>query len=86
VVSFEVKGALDETSRFIDATRLYFHIGPSFGGSESLIEQPALVSFYEKTPQQRLALDIPDNLVRFSVGVMRTEHVLGVLDHALQSS
>jgi cystathionine gamma-synthase len=86
VVSFEVRGDLDETSRFVDATRPFFHIGPSFGGSESLIEQPSLVSFYEKTTQERLALGIRDNLVRFSVGVMRTEHVLGVLDHALKTS
>ncbi len=86
VVSFEVKGDLDETSRFIDATRPLFHIGPSFGGSESLIEQPSLVSFYEKSPQERLALGIRDNLVRFSVGVMRTEHVLRVLEHALKAS
>ena len=63
-----IEGDLDETSRFIDACRIA-QIAPSLGGVETLIEQPALMSFYELTTEQRAAIGIRDNLVRLSVGI-----------------
>ena len=68
VVSFLVRGDLDQTSRFIDACRIA-QIAPSLGGVETLIEQPALMSFYELTTEQREAIGIRNNLVRMSVGI-----------------
>jgi cystathionine gamma-synthase len=41
VVSFVVKGGLEGASRVVDAVK-QARIGPSFGGVESLIEQPAV--------------------------------------------
>ena len=52
VVSFIVKGGLSAASRMVDAVKLA-RIGPSFGGVESLIEQPAVMSYYEMTTEQR---------------------------------
>ena len=82
VVSFLVKGDLDATSRFIDACRIPV-IGPSLGGVESLIEQPALMSFYELTTEQREAVGIKDNLVRLSVGVEDPDDLRRDLERAL---
>jgi cystathionine gamma-synthase len=82
VVSFLVRGDLDATSRFIDACTLPI-IGPSLGGVESLIEQPALMSFYELTTEQREAVGIKNNLVRLSVGVEDAEDIIADLDRAL---
>lgn len=82
VVSFEVEGNLLETGRFVDATKIPY-IAPSLGGVESLIEQPALMSYYELTTEERLAIGIKDNLVRFSVGIEDTEDVINDLDQAL---
>lgn len=82
VVSFEVAGDLKMTSRFIDRLRIPY-IAPSLGGVESLIEQPALMSYYEKSPEERLELGIKDNLVRFAVGIEDTDDVLNDLDQAL---
>jgi cystathionine gamma-synthase len=83
VVSFEVVGDLRDTGRFIDATQIPY-IAPSLGGVESLIEQPALMSYYDKTTEERLALGIKDNLVRFSVGIEDTNDILNDLDQALR--
>jgi cystathionine gamma-synthase len=44
-------------------------IAPSLGGVETLIEQPALMSFYELTTEERLAIGIQEGLVRLSIGV-----------------
>ncbi|NWF68739.1 MAG: PLP-dependent transferase [Chloroflexi bacterium] len=82
VVSFEVAGDLRTTGKFIDALRIPY-IAPSLGGVESLIEQPALMSYYEKTPEERLALGIKDNLVRFAIGIEDTDDILNDLDQAL---
>ncbi len=82
VVSFEVKGDLQTTSRFIDRLKIPY-IAPSLGGVESLIEQPALMSYYEKTSEERLALGIKDNLVRFAIGIEDTDDVLFDIQQAL---
>jgi cystathionine gamma-synthase len=82
VVSFEVAGGLKTASRFIDRLKIPY-IAPSLGGVESLIEQPALMSYYEKTTEERLALGIKDNLVRFAIGIEDTDDVLYDLQQAL---
>jgi len=82
VVSFEVVGDLQATSQFIDRLKIPY-IAPSLGGVESLIEQPALMSYYEKTTEERLALGIKDNLVRFAIGIEDTDDILNDLDQAL---
>lgn len=82
VITFEVRGDLETTGRFIDAMEIPY-IAPSLGGVESLIEQPALMSYYEKTTEERLALGIKDNLVRFAVGIEDTQDILADLKQAL---
>jgi cystathionine gamma-synthase len=84
VVSFEIAGDMKTTSKFIDALRIPY-IAPSLGGVESLVEQPALMSYYEKTPEERLALGIKDNLVRLAVGIEDTDDILNDLDQALSA-
>lgn len=85
VVSFLVRGDLARTSRFIDACTLP-QIGPSLGGVESLIEQPALMSFYELSTEERLAVGIRENLIRLAVGVEDVEDLITDLDHALKTT
>ena len=82
VVTFEIKGDLKVTSDFIDRLRIPY-IAPSLGGVESLIEQPALISYYDKTTEERLALGMKDNLVRFAVGIEDTDDLLDDLEQAL---
>ncbi len=82
VVSFEVVGDLETTSRFIDRMRIPY-IAPSLGGVESLIEQPAIMSFYELSTEERLALGMKDNLVRFAIGIEDADDILNDLEQAL---
>jgi cystathionine gamma-synthase len=82
VVSFEVAGDLDTTGDFIDRCEIPY-IAPSLGGVESLIEQPALVSFYEKTTAERRELGIKDNLVRFAIGIEDVDDIIDDLEQAL---
>lgn len=87
VVSFEIapiagEEPLKTTSRFIDAMTVPY-IAPSLGGAESLIEQPALMSYYELSSEERLEAGIKDNLVRFAVGIENTADIIFDLEQAL---
>lgn len=82
VVSFEIEGNGEAASRFIDALHLP-HIAPSLGGVDSLIEQPAIMSYYDTDPEVRLALGIRDELVRFAIGIEDTEDLIADLEQAL---
>ncbi len=87
VVSFEIasrkyEDPLTTTSRFIDAVTIPY-IAPSLGGVESLIEQPALMSYYELSTEERLAVGIKDNLVRFAIGIEDVDDILSDLEQAL---
>ena len=82
VVSFEVRGDLDAASRVVDACRIPF-IAVSLGGVESLIEQPAIMSFYELTTEERLEIGIKDNLIRFAVGIEDADDLIADLAQAL---
>jgi cystathionine gamma-synthase len=82
VVSFEIDGDLDATSRVVDACRIP-QIAPSLGGVESLIEQPALMSFYELSTEERLMVGIKDNLIRYSVGIEDADDLIADIAAAL---
>jgi cystathionine gamma-synthase len=83
VVSFEVAGDLEAASRVVDGCCIP-QIAPSLGGVESLIEQPALMSFYELTTEERLQIGIKDNLIRYSVGIEDVQDLIGDLAAALE--
>jgi cystathionine gamma-synthase len=82
VVSFEIDGTLEATSRFIDAVELAI-IAPSLGGVETLIEQPALMSYYELSTEERLEVGIKNNLVRLACGVEDPDDLIADLAQAL---
>ncbi|MBI5305654.1 MAG: aminotransferase class I/II-fold pyridoxal phosphate-dependent enzyme [Chloroflexi bacterium] len=85
VVSFTVRGDLDATFRFMDALRIPY-ISPSLGGVESLALHVAKMAYYDVAPAERLKLGIPDNLVRFAVGIEDAQDLIADLDQALRFS
>jgi cystathionine gamma-synthase len=82
VVSFIVKGGISGASRVVDALAIA-RIGPSFGGVETLAEQPAVMSYYEMTTEERAAIGIADGLVRLAVGIEDAEDLIADLERAL---
>ena len=82
VVSFEIDGDMKTTSAFIDRLNIPY-IAPSLGGVETLVEQPALMSYYEMTAEDRAAIGIADELVRLSLGVEDADDLIADLNQAL---
>jgi cystathionine gamma-synthase len=85
VVSFELEGGLAAGSRLVDAVTIP-KLAPSLGGVESLIEQPALMSFYDQGPEGRAALGICEGLIRMSVGIEDLEDLRADLLQALEKA
>jgi cystathionine gamma-synthase len=85
VVSFIVAGGRDAASRVVDGCRLAT-IAPSLGGVETLIEQPALMSFFELSAEQLEEVGIHPALIRLSVGIEETDDVVRDITSAMESA
>jgi cystathionine gamma-synthase len=83
LISFAIKGSLDDASRVVDACEIPY-LAPSLGGPESLIEQPALMSYYDKSPDERARLGIREDLIRMSIGLESADDLIADLDQALR--
>ncbi|MEM9071107.1 MAG: aminotransferase class I/II-fold pyridoxal phosphate-dependent enzyme [Myxococcota bacterium] len=84
VVTFELEGDLARGTRFVDACRIP-RIAPSLGGVESLVEQPALMSFFELTTEQREAVGIRNGLIRYAVGIEDADDLIADVMQALDA-
>jgi cystathionine gamma-synthase len=80
VVSFEIEGDFEATGRFIDRLQIPY-IGPTLGGVESIVQQPA--ALFSLNPLERQAAGIRDNLVRYALGIEAPEDLIADLEQAL---
>lgn len=83
VVSFRLKADLAKAEKFCENLKL-FRIAPSLGGVESLVELVVTMSFWDRTKKDRAALDLPDDLVRLSLGVEDTADLIKDLERSLK--
>jgi cystathionine gamma-synthase len=79
MVSFTVTGGREEALKVCERTRL-FTLGESLGGVESLIEHPGLMTHASVAGS---LLQVPDDLIRLSVGVEDIDDLLQDLQDAL---
>jgi cystathionine gamma-synthase len=82
MVSFTVAGGPEAALRVCAGTRL-FTLAESLGGVESLIEYPATMTHLSVAGS---ALQVPDNLIRLSVGIEDVEDLVEDLRTALAAA
>jgi cystathionine gamma-synthase len=80
VVSFEIGTDMLEASRLVDLLCVPY-IGPTLGGVESIVEQPA--ALFSVDPDEREEAGLKDNLVRYAVGIEDPEDLISDLAQAL---
>ena len=83
IVSFYVKGNLENTKKFLEKCEI-FSLAESLGGVESLIEHPAIMTHGSVHQSKRKELGILDNFVRVSVGIEDIDDLIYDLDYALK--
>ncbi len=79
MVSFRLSGGVEEAVKVCSRTRLFL-LAESLGGVESLIEHPGLMTH---TSVAGSALQVPDDLIRLSVGIEDIADLLADLADAL---
>lgn len=85
VVSFDLDTDREGTLAFIDRLKIPC-IGASLGGVESIVSHPASISYYELSREDRLAIGIADELVRYAVGVEDAEDLIADVAQALDGT
>jgi cystathionine gamma-synthase len=84
MVSFVVEGGRAAASKVVDNCALA-KIAVSFGGAETLIDQPAIMSYYELSEEELRRIEIDPALIRFSVGIEETADVVQSVIAALDA-
>jgi cystathionine gamma-synthase len=79
MVSFRVAGGVEQALRVCESTQV-FTLGESLGGVESLIEHPGRMTHASVAGTD---LEVPDDLVRLSVGIETVDDLVADLDRAL---
>jgi cystathionine beta-lyase/cystathionine gamma-synthase len=79
MISFTPTGGIEAAESIVGRTRLFF-LAESLGGVESLIEMPAVMTHLSV---EGTDLEVPQDLVRLSVGVEHVDDLLSDLDRAL---
>ena len=82
MLSFEIKGGLDQARKFLGKLR-YITPAPSLGGVESLATLPIDTSHSSMPKAQREKIGINDGLVRFSCGIEDAEDLIEDMKEAL---
>lgn len=83
MIAFEVKGGLEAGRNFINNVHLC-SLAVSLGDTETLIEHPASMTHSPYTPEERAASNIPEGLVRLSIGLEDAEDIIADLEKAFQ--
>ena len=84
IVTFFVKGGLDEAKRVLERCRV-FTIAESLGGVESLVDHPGLMTHASIPADKRKELGIDDSLIRLSDGIEDAEDLIADLNDALSA-
>ncbi len=82
MLSFYIKGDLDNAKSLLQGTRL-FSLAESLGGVESLIEHPAIMTHASLPAEVRAQLGIEDTLIRLSIGIENADDLIADLDRSL---
>jgi cystathionine gamma-synthase len=82
MVSFEVRGGIDEVNHLLRGVRI-FALAESLGGIESLIDHPVTMTHASMDPDLRARAGINPQVIRLSVGIEHIDDLLEDLDRGL---
>lgn len=82
ILSFSIKGGFEAVCKVLPRLK-YAHRAANLGAVETIAGPPATTSHVECTAEERAAMGIPENLVRYSVGIEDAADLIIDLDQAL---
>jgi cystathionine gamma-synthase len=84
MLSFTLRGDYDTVKKFLPALK-FAHRAANLGAVETTVGPPATTSHVEVSKQDRLAMGIPEALVRYSTGIEDVKDLIADLEQALAS-
>lgn len=85
VVTFELKGGLEQGRKFLDAIKMC-SLTANLGDTRTTVTHPASTTHAKLTEAERLSTGITPGLVRISVGLEHITDIVADLEQALQTS
>jgi O-succinylhomoserine sulfhydrylase len=85
LVTFEVKGGLNQGRNFLNSLRMISHT-PNLGDTRTIAIHPASTTHSKLTDDERAAVGITPGLIRISVGLENVKDIIRDLDQAIRNS
>ncbi|MCC6282366.1 MAG: aminotransferase class V-fold PLP-dependent enzyme [Saprospiraceae bacterium] len=85
LVTFEVKGGLEQGRRFLDALQM-LSLSANLGDTRSIATHPASTTHAKMTAEARKDAGISDGLIRISAGLEHIDDIIADIDNALKIS
>jgi O-succinylhomoserine sulfhydrylase len=84
LVTFEVKGGLEQGRKFLNALQLISHT-PNLGDTRSIAIHPASTTHSKLTDEERAAVGITPGLIRISAGLEDVRDIVKDIQQAIQA-
>ena len=84
VLSFEVRGGKEETSKVVEGLELVSHLA-NVGDSKTLIIQPSRTTHQQLNPKEQLLAGVKENLLRLSAGIEHIDDIKADLNQAFEN-
>lgn len=82
LVTFEVKGGLEQGRRFLDSLKLISH-SPNLGDTRTIAIHPASTTHSKLTDEERAAVGIMPGLIRISAGLENVRDIIQDIEQAI---
>lgn len=84
IIAMELKGGIAAGRKFLDALKMC-SLTANLGDTRTIITHPASTTHSRLSPEERLAIDITDGLVRISVGLEHPQDIIQDIAQALEN-
>jgi O-succinylhomoserine sulfhydrylase len=84
LVTFEVKGGLEQGRRVLNGLKMISHT-PNLGDTRTIAIHPASTTHSKLTEQERLAVGITPGLIRIAVGLESIEDIVADIEQAMKA-
>jgi O-succinylhomoserine sulfhydrylase len=85
LVTFEIKGGLNQGRNFLNALKMISHT-PNLGDTRTIAIHPASTTHSKLTDAERAAVGITPGLIRIAVGLENIEDIIADIDQATKAS
>jgi O-succinylhomoserine sulfhydrylase len=85
IVTFEIKGGLDQGRRFLNALKMISHT-PNLGDTRTIAIHPASTTHSKLTEEERQAVGITPGLIRIAVGLEDARDIIADISQAINAS